>query len=101
MTGWPTGLDGPLSPVLLDGLSPGALRLFLGLGLPGGFMMGMEASSFDITTALAGRLGTVAVDAHTILMSVIGTNSPPLAPPSPPLPRPPRYSVFYCLSITH
>eukprot|EP00873_Tetraselmis_striata_P043544 jgi/Tetstr1/463808/TSEL_008623.t1 len=66
-----TGLDGPLSPVLLDGLSPGALRLFLGLGLPGGFMMGMEASSFDITTALAGRLGTVAVDAHTILMSVI------------------------------
>jgi MATE family multidrug resistance protein len=49
-----------------------SLRLFLALGLPGGFMMGMEASSFDITTALAGRLGTVAVDAHTILLSVIG-----------------------------
>ena len=35
-------------------------------------MLLMEAASFEITTALAGRLGTMAVDTHTILLSLLG-----------------------------
>ena len=39
------------------GLSLRTQVAFWTLGLPGGFMMAADASSFDITTAMAGFLG--------------------------------------------
>uniref|UniRef100_A0A061S8P2 Multidrug resistance protein, MATE family n=1 Tax=Tetraselmis sp. GSL018 TaxID=582737 RepID=A0A061S8P2_9CHLO len=56
---------------LREGTRWRAVGAFLALGIPGGIMLGLEASSFDITTALAGLLGTVAVDAYTILNAVL------------------------------
>lgn len=49
-----------LGAVVRDGLSLRTQWEFLKLGLPGGLMMAAEASSFDITTALAGILGQAA-----------------------------------------
>lgn len=59
-----------LGAVVRDGLSLRTQWEFLKLGLPGGLMMAAEASSFDITTALAGILGTISVDAHTSLLTL-------------------------------
>lgn len=47
-----------LSSLLKAGLSPSTQWAFLQLGLPGGLMMTADASSFDVTTAMAGALGT-------------------------------------------
>eukprot|EP00884_Botryococcus_braunii_P007259 jgi/Botrbrau1/16534/Bobra.0327s0003.1 len=52
------------------GVNPAGLLEFAKLGLPGGGMMALDAGSWDITTAMAGFLGTVAVDAHTTLLNV-------------------------------
>lgn len=41
------------------------------IGLPGGFMVAMEAGSFDLTTALAGTLGVVQVDAHVAMLGIV------------------------------
>ncbi|KAK9795927.1 hypothetical protein WJX73_005380 [Symbiochloris irregularis] len=49
---------------------PRLLWRFLQLGMPGAIMMSADASSFDVTTALAGMLSTVAVDAHTIMLTL-------------------------------
>lgn len=70
------GCDEPLLLLLLEGCKWRKAAAFLALGLPGGVMLMLEASSFDITTALAGRLGTIAVDAHTILLTVVGGACP-------------------------
>jgi len=45
---------------------------FLRLGAPGALMLGLEAWSFEITTFLAAYLGTISVDAHVILLNIIG-----------------------------
>jgi len=45
---------------------------FLRLGAPGALMLGLEAWSFELTTFLAAYLGTVSLDAHAILLNIIG-----------------------------
>jgi len=65
------GCEESWAELLREGLGRSSLISFLMLGLPGGVMLGLEATSFDISTALAGRLGTVAVDAHTVLLTMI------------------------------
>ncbi len=47
-----------LKAVLQDALQWDSFRDFLALGIPGGFMMQLEGNSYDITTLLAGLLGT-------------------------------------------
>ncbi len=47
-----------LKAVLKDALQWDSFRDFLRLGIPGGFMMQLEGNSYDITTLLAGLLGT-------------------------------------------
>ncbi len=51
-----TGGDTPLQ-LVRAGLSPETQWAFLQLGFPGGCMMAADASSFDVTTAMAGALG--------------------------------------------
>eukprot|EP00004_Rigifila_ramosa_P024158 TRINITY_DN6929_c0_g1_i3.p1 TRINITY_DN6929_c0_g1~~TRINITY_DN6929_c0_g1_i3.p1 ORF type:complete len:427 (+),score=103.42 TRINITY_DN6929_c0_g1_i3:165-1283(+) len=46
------------------------LKKFLKYGLPGGVTLGLEAWSFEIVTLLAGIFGSVALDAHSTLLSV-------------------------------
>jgi len=48
----------------------GALWRFLCLAIPGGFMVGLEAWSFDFTTSFAAQFGTEALDAHQSMMSI-------------------------------
>ncbi len=57
------------------GLSLQTQAAFWTLGLPGGFMMAADASSFDITTAMAGFLGTLLPPNTTYI-------PPPLLSPS-------------------
>lgn len=64
------GEQPPLSSLLKAGLSPSTQWAFLQLGLPGGLMMAADASSFDVTTAMAGALGTVELDAHTAILTL-------------------------------
>lgn len=45
---------------------------FLRLGAPGALMLGLEAWSFEITTFLAAYVGTISLDAHVILLNIIG-----------------------------
>jgi len=47
-----------------------ALWRFLCLAIPGGFMVGLEAWSFDFTTSFAAQFGTEALDAHQSMMSI-------------------------------
>ncbi|CAM9737971.1 unnamed protein product, partial [Phaeothamnion confervicola] len=47
------------------------VRAFSLIGIPGALMLGLEAASFDLTTAFAARLGTVAVDAHTSMLNIV------------------------------
>ena len=47
-----------LKAVLQDALQWDSFRDYLALGVPGGFMMQLEGNSYDITTLLAGLLGT-------------------------------------------
>lgn len=47
-----------------------ALRRFLALGVPGGFVMGLEAWCFELQTMLAAAFGATALDAHAIVLSV-------------------------------
>ena len=51
-----TGGDS-LSSLVRAGLAPETQWAFLQLGIPGGCMMAADASSFDVTTAMAGALG--------------------------------------------
>ncbi|KAK9829555.1 hypothetical protein WJX72_006470 [[Myrmecia] bisecta] len=60
-----------LSSVIASGLSLSRLGQFFKLGIPGGFMMIFDSGAFDITTALAGFLGTVEVDAHIALLTLV------------------------------
>ena len=46
-----------LSSLVKAGLAPETQWAFLQLGIPGGCMMAADASSFDVTTAMAGALG--------------------------------------------
>jgi hypothetical protein len=59
---------------LLRGCDLDMIWLLSKLGLPGGFMTAMEAGSFDLTTALAGTLGVIQVDAHVAMLSIISFN---------------------------
>jgi Na+-driven multidrug efflux pump len=54
-----------------DSVRPLVLMRFLRLALPGGAMMAFEASSFDITTAMAGHLGPTATAAHAAMLMII------------------------------
>jgi len=47
-----------------------ALWRFMRLAVPGGFMVGLEAWSFDFTTSFAAQFGTEALDAHQSMMSI-------------------------------
>lgn len=53
-------------------VQPHLLWTYLGLGLPGGIMQSCEQGAFDVTTALAGRLGPVIVSAHSAMLNVVG-----------------------------
>jgi len=50
---------------------PSSSVRFLRLGGPGALMLGLEAWAFEVSTFLAAFLGTVALDAHSILMNLI------------------------------
>jgi len=50
---------------------PAALVRFARLAAPGGAMLAFEASSFDVTTALAGRLGPAVTASHAAMLAVI------------------------------
>ena len=49
-----------------------AISTFLKIAINSALSLSAEAWSFEITTILAGLLGTVAVDAHIITMSIVG-----------------------------
>ena len=51
-------------------LLPSRARHFLRLGAPGALMMGLEAWFFEVSTLLASFLGTVALDAHVVMLNV-------------------------------
>jgi MATE family multidrug resistance protein len=51
-------------------LNPRAIGHILRLGLPIGLQMGLEVWAFQLTTLLAGRLGPVALGAHTIVLNL-------------------------------
>ncbi|GAX85953.1 hypothetical protein CEUSTIGMA_g13369.t1 [Chlamydomonas eustigma] len=51
-------------------LSSPILKVMLALGIPGAFMMGLEAASFELTTAMAGYLGTEQVSAHASVFAI-------------------------------
>lgn len=59
-----------LTSAVKQGCELTTLRHFWRLGLPGGAMMAADASSFDVTTAFAGALGTVELDAHTAMLTL-------------------------------
>lgn len=59
-----------LGKAVKKGCQIGTLCRFWKLGLPGGAMMAADASSFDVTTAFAGALGTVELDAHTAMLTL-------------------------------
>ena len=67
-TGSTQGEDLPTQPILLrlKALSPN----FLSLAGPGAFMMAVEAWAFEVTTLLAGYLGTVQLDAHLTMLQL-------------------------------
>ena len=46
------------------------LPVFGGLAAPGAFMMAVEAWAFEVTTLLAGYLGTVPLDAHLAMLQL-------------------------------
>ena len=46
-------------------------RRFFRLGAPGALMLALEAWSFDLSTVMAGYLGALSLDAHTILLNTI------------------------------
>lgn len=50
------------------------LKAFFELGLPGGIALGLEAAAFEVTTAFAGFLGSVAVTAHAGVFSLTSLN---------------------------
>ncbi|GLC56361.1 hypothetical protein PLESTB_001096400 [Pleodorina starrii] len=52
-------------------MQPRIVVRFLRLGIPGGLSMAFEASCFDFSTILAGRLGAVATAAHAATLSVV------------------------------
>ena len=66
-----------LKAVLRDALQWDSFQDFLALGIPGGFMMQLEGNSYDITTLLAGLLGTLFPNLHsksshdTVCLSII------------------------------
>lgn len=47
-----------------------SLRSFLGLGISGAFMQGLEAMAFELTTFAAATQGRVALDAHNLLIQI-------------------------------
>lgn len=63
-----TGTTDGCNPLLarLKALSP----TFLALAGPGAAMMAIEAWAFEVTTLLAGYLGTVALDAHLTMLQL-------------------------------
>ena len=67
-TGGTTGGTAGFKPILarLKALSP----TFLKLAGPGAAMMAIEAWAFEVTTLLAGYLGTVALDAHLTMLQL-------------------------------
>lgn len=46
------------------------LREIFKLGIPSGFQMGLEVGVFAFATALAGKIGTVALAAHQIVLNI-------------------------------
>lgn len=44
---------------------------FFRLGAPGALMLALEAWSFDLSTVMAGYLGALSLDAHTILLNIV------------------------------
>eukprot|EP00892_Ulva_mutabilis_P001187 jgi/Ulvmu1/11069/UM007_0251.1 len=63
-----------VTEIVRRGMRRQALGSFLRLAIPGGLMVAMEMSSFDVTTAFAGLLGVVPIDAHVTLLTVITFN---------------------------
>ncbi|DBA75631.1 TPA: hypothetical protein ACH3X2_009067 [Trebouxia sp. C0005] len=64
--------DGVLSikQTVLFSLHPARLWAFLGLGIPGGLASSVQSAAYEVTTAMAGVLGTIQIDAHTTMLSV-------------------------------
>eukprot|EP00899_Mesostigma_viride_P004413 jgi/Mesvir1/13973/Mv15838-RA.1 len=56
--------------LLTGGISWQHVGQFLRLGIPGGFMFFLELAGFELTTAMAGAIDTVSLDAHTAMISV-------------------------------
>ncbi|MEW5310402.1 MAG: hypothetical protein WDW38_002203 [Sanguina aurantia] len=49
---------------------PRTMWTFLKIGIPGGLCLAFEFGAFEVTTALAGRLGTTKVAAHTAMLLI-------------------------------
>ncbi|MEW5307133.1 MAG: hypothetical protein WDW36_009548 [Sanguina aurantia] len=49
---------------------PRTMWSFLKIGIPGGLCLAFEFGAFEVTTALAGRLGTAKVAAHTAMLLI-------------------------------
>mmetsp|Transcript_7620 Transcript_7620/g.22493 ORF Transcript_7620/g.22493 Transcript_7620/m.22493 type:complete len:596 (+) Transcript_7620:1342-3129(+) len=65
-----SGKGPTLWKAIAQGCKLQTIQQFWKLGLPGGAMMAADASSFDVTTAFAGALGTVELDAHTAMLTL-------------------------------
>jgi multidrug resistance protein, MATE family len=50
---------------------PARSARFFRLGAPGALMLALEAWSFDLSTVMAGYLGEISLDAHTIMLNII------------------------------
>jgi len=57
-------------PWSASAFDPAALRRIAALGLPVAVQMGLEVGAFSAGTLLAGRLGSVALAAHTIVLNM-------------------------------
>jgi MATE family multidrug resistance protein len=50
----------------------GSFSRFFSLAIPGAVMLSLEAWAFEVSTILAGLLGTVTLDAHSITINIAG-----------------------------
>ncbi|KAK9834476.1 hypothetical protein WJX74_002488 [Apatococcus lobatus] len=62
-----------LAEVVREGLRLGRLMQFLKLGLPGGLSIAIESGAWESMVAIAGKLGTLEVDATAALLSCVST----------------------------
>jgi MATE family multidrug resistance protein len=50
---------------------PSRASSFFRLGAPGALMLALEAWSFDFSTLMAGYLGELSLDAHTVMLNIV------------------------------